>query len=125
MTAQPPGPDRPVPYSLTPKAEAELAAPELELEPDWSREWDDADSARYQARLEAGGEPEAELSDLESYPTFDDDPARWGLKQPEPQTAAELEAEATLEFWGPEGPYASYAEYLADGQPEPEPEAGS
>jgi hypothetical protein len=62
--------------------------------------------------------------ELSAYPTFDDDPARWGLKQPGPQTAAELEAEAALEFWGPEGPYASYAEYLADGRCEPEPEAG-
>jgi hypothetical protein len=64
--------------------------------------------------------PEPELG---PYPTFDDDPARWGLKQPGPQTAAELEAEEMLEAWGPEGPYASYAEYLADGRCEPEPEA--
>jgi hypothetical protein len=63
--------------------------------------------------------------ELGPYPTFDDDPARWGLKQPEPQTEAELEAEEMLEAWGPEGPYASYAEYLADGHCEPGPEAGS
>jgi hypothetical protein len=61
MTAQSPDADHPVPYSLTPKAEAELAEDELELEPDWSREWDSADSARYQARVEAGLEPEAGL----------------------------------------------------------------
>jgi hypothetical protein len=90
MTPQLPGPDRPVPYSLTPKAEAALAMPEPEPGP---------------------------------YPTFDDDPARWGLKLPGPQTAAGLEAEAALEFWGPEGPYGSYAEYLADGRREPDPEA--
>jgi hypothetical protein len=33
--------------------------PDAELEPDWSREWDCADSAAYQARVEAGLEPEA------------------------------------------------------------------
>jgi len=60
------------------------------------------------------------MSDLSPYPTFGDDPARWGLKLPEPMTAAELEPEAELEFWGPEGPYASYAEWLADGRREPE-----
>jgi hypothetical protein len=60
------------------------------------------------------------------YPTFDDDPARWGLLPEPPLTAAELDAAADLEFWGPEGPYASYAEWLADGQRDPaapEPEA--
>ena len=81
-------------------------------------EWDSADSAAYQARVEAGLEP----ADGEpgSYPTFDDDPARRGLNLPEPQTTAELAAEAELDSWGPEGPYASYSEWLADGRPEPE-----
>jgi hypothetical protein len=48
--AQPEPCDRPVPYTLTPEAEAELAD-----------EWDCADSNAYQARVEAGLEPEAEL----------------------------------------------------------------
>jgi hypothetical protein len=39
-------------------AEMEARA-ELELE--WQAEWDDADSNAYQARVEAGLEPEAEL----------------------------------------------------------------
>lgn len=51
-----------------------------------------------------------------SYPTFDDDPARWGLRQPEPVTDAEAEAEA----WGGRRPSASYAEWLAEGRQEPE-----
>ena len=84
-------------------------------------EWDSADADAYQARVEAGLEPEAD-GELGSYPTFDDDPARWGLKQPAPQSAAELEKEAELEAWGPEGPYASYAEWLAEGRPGPEAE---
>jgi hypothetical protein len=66
MTTQPSGPDRPVPYRLTAKAEAALAA--------------------------AAPEPGAG-SDLESYPAAGDDPARWRLMLPEPQTAAELELE--------------------------------
>lgn len=71
MTAQLSGPDRPVPYSLTPKAEAALAGPapepgpdpeiEAEIEADWADEWDSADSDRYQARVGAGLELEAEL----------------------------------------------------------------
>ncbi len=32
-----------------------------------------------------------------SYPTFDDDPARWGLLPPEPMTDAEAEAAAEAE----------------------------
>jgi hypothetical protein len=58
-----PGPSCPVPYTLTAWAEAALAEPEPEpeLQPDWSREWDCADSAAYQARVEAGLEPEAGL----------------------------------------------------------------
>ena len=151
-----PGPDRPVPYSLTARAEAELGtsdpAPDAEAaatidafygrrpgtaarlyaelagpdpEVTWQAvieaadEWDSADSAAYQARAEASLEPKAD-GDLGAYPTFDDDPARWGLKLPEPQTAAELAAEAELEAWGPRGPYASYSEWLADGRREPE-----
>jgi hypothetical protein len=54
------------------------------------------------------------------YPTFDDDPARWGLLPEPPMTDAELEA------WGPDGPYASYAEWAAEVRPvEPEAEAGA
>lgn len=52
------GPHQPVPYTLTPQAEEELDA---DAEADWAHEWDDADSAVYQARVEAGLEPEAEL----------------------------------------------------------------
>ena len=92
MTAQLPGPGRPVPYSLTPKAEAALAA----------------------------ADPEPGLG---PYPTFDDNPAKWGLQPEAPMTEAELKAAGELEPWGPEGPYASYAEYLADRPCEPEPEA--
>jgi hypothetical protein len=50
------------------------------------------------------------------YPTFGDDPARWGLLPEPPMTSAELEA------WGPDWPYASYAEWAAEIRP-PEPEA--
>ena len=152
-----PGPDRPVPYSLTAQAEAELgtsdpapgdeataaaidafygrqpgtaarlytelAGPDPEVT--WEAvieaadEWDSADADAYQARVEAGLEPEAD-GEPGPYPTFDDDPARWGLQLPGPQTEAELPAEAELEAWGPQGPYASYSEWLADGRPEPE-----
>jgi hypothetical protein len=51
-------PDQPVPDTPTPQAEEEpdLAA---EAEADWGDEWDDADSAAYHARVEAGLEPEA------------------------------------------------------------------
>ena len=45
--------DQPVPYTLTPEAVAALD--------DWGAEWDSADSNTYQARAEAGLEPEAEL----------------------------------------------------------------
>jgi hypothetical protein len=48
----------PVPYTLTPQAEEELALAD-EAEADWAAEWDDADSNAYQARVEAGLEPEA------------------------------------------------------------------
>jgi hypothetical protein len=40
-------------------AQADLA--EAEIEADWANEWDDADSNAYQARVEAGLEPEAGL----------------------------------------------------------------
>jgi hypothetical protein len=58
------------------------------------------------------------------YPTFDDDPARWGFL-PEPEmTEAELAAAAEADAWGPAGPSASYAEWVAEGRlAEPEPEA--
>jgi hypothetical protein len=57
-----------------------------------------------------------------SYPTFDDDPARWGLLSPEPMTDADAAAAAEADAWGPRGPSASYAAWLAEGQPEPEAE---
>jgi hypothetical protein len=42
--------------TTTPEAQPAQPEPEpdAELEPDWSREWDCADSAAYQARAEAG-----------------------------------------------------------------------
>ena len=58
------------------------------------------------------------------YPAFGDDPARWGLLPEPPMTAAELAAAAELEAWGPDGPYASYAEWAAEirsAEPEAEP----
>jgi hypothetical protein len=57
------------------------------------------------------------------YPTFDDNPARWGLLPEPSMTEAELAAAAELEAWGPRGPSASYAERVAEGR-QPEPEAG-
>lgn len=48
--------------------------------------------------------------------------ARWGLKFPPPMTAAEVEAAEQLEAWGPEGPPASYAEWLTESQQELEAE---
>jgi hypothetical protein len=64
------------------------------------------------------------MSDLGPYPTFDDDPARWGLRPAEFASEAEAEAAEMLEVWGPAGPPASYAEWAAEGR-RPEPEAGS
>jgi len=55
------------------------------------------------------------------YPTFDDDPAKWSLRFEPPMTEAELAAAAELDAWGPKGP-CSYAEWLAEGRPEPEAE---
>jgi hypothetical protein len=56
------------------------------------------------------------------YPTFDDDPARWGLRLPEPVTEAGAQAAELAEVWGSAGPPASYAEWLAEGlEPEAEP----
>jgi hypothetical protein len=60
--------------------------------------------------------------DAGSYPTFDNDPARWGLLPSAPMTAAESEAASDAEAWGGRGPSTSYAEWLAEGQPEPEAE---
>ncbi len=57
------------------------------------------------------------------YPAFGDDPARWGLLPEPPMTEAELAAAAELDAWGPRGPSASYAEWVAEGR-QPEPEAG-
>jgi hypothetical protein len=86
--------DRPVPYSLTEPVPYSL-------------------TAKAEALLSA---PECH-----PYPTFDDDPARWGLKPPEPMTEAEAKAAELAEVWGPAGPPASYAEWLAELQ---EPEVG-
>jgi hypothetical protein len=52
--------DQPVPYTLTPEAEEELDAV-AEAEAELADEWDCADSNAYQARVEAGLEPEAGL----------------------------------------------------------------
>jgi hypothetical protein len=63
-------PDLPVPYRLTPEAEATLAAgpghpgyeaarEAREAQAEWLDEWGGADSVAYQARVEAGLEPEA------------------------------------------------------------------
>ena len=53
--------DQPVPYTLTPQAEEE-AALAAEAEAEWADPgWDDADSAAYHDRAEAGLEPEAGL----------------------------------------------------------------
>jgi hypothetical protein len=52
--------DDPVPYVLTPGAE-ELLEAEAGAEAEWADEWDSADSNAYQARVEAGLEPEAGL----------------------------------------------------------------
>lgn len=56
------------------------------------------------------------------YPTFDDDPARWGLREPESMTHTEAEAAAEAEAWGGREPSASFAEWLAEGQQELEAE---
>ena len=65
--------------------------------------------------------PEAEPTPG-SYPTFDDDPARWGLKPAPEMTPVEVDAAQQLEAWGPDGPPASYAAWLAESQLEPEAE---
>jgi len=50
------------------------------------------------------------------YPTFDDDPSRWRLREPE-MTEAEAGAEARaaeeLELWGPDGA-PTWAEWAAE-----------
>ena len=46
-------------YGMT-SMEADPEAP-AEIDADWEHEWDDADSAAYHARVEAGLEPEAGL----------------------------------------------------------------
>jgi len=117
-----PAPDpagQPVPYTLTPQAEEELALA-AEAEGDWSHEWDDADSNAYQARLEAALEPGG--PECYPYPAFGDDPAKWGLLPEPPMPEAELAAAAEFDAWGPRGPSASYAEWAREGL-EPEPEA--
>lgn len=47
------------------------------------------------------------------YPTFDDDPERWGLEMPEPMTEEEAQAASNSEAWGGQPPQ------------KPEPEAGT
>ena len=49
-----------------------------------------------------------------TYPTFDDDPALWGLQPHQWASQAEADAAEELELWGPDGPPASYAAYIAE-----------
>jgi len=58
-----------------------------------------------------------------SYPTFDDDPALWGLRTEPYASQAGADAAELLELWGPDGPPASYAAYIAE--VEADREAGS
>ena len=57
---------------------------------------------------------EAVCASRDAYPTFGDDPARWGLLPEPPMAAADLDAAAEAEAWGPDGSHASYAEWAAD-----------
>lgn len=73
-------------------------------------------------------EDQADLDDGQpgratSYPTFDDDPALWGLRTEQYASQAEADAAELLELWGPDGPPASYAAYVAE--IEADREAGS
>ena len=79
--------------------------------------------AAYLARVDAGFAAEFEAANPEAggSPSFDDDPAKWGLLPPEPMTEVEAQAAAEAGAWGPRGPSASYAEWLAEGEPEAEP----
>jgi hypothetical protein len=47
-----------------------------------------------------------------SYPTFDDDPAKWGLKLPEAMTEAEAQAASGAEAGTGMEPYASYPDRI-------------
>ena len=106
-----PDPDEPVPFTLTGQAEAALDAAEPEPEAEPWKSYIDAAEAHDCPGLEC-----------HAYPTFDDDPARWGFL-PEPEmTEAELAAAALAEAWGGQEPSASYAAWVAEGQA-PEPEA--
>jgi hypothetical protein len=49
------------------------------------------------------------------YPSFDDDPARWGLREPPALTAAEAQAAEEMELWGLQGPPTA-AEWAAEVQ---------
>ena len=100
----------PVPYTLTPQAEEALDA----AEPEEAELW--------KAYIDAAEAHDCPGPGCHPYPTFDDDPARWGFL-PEPEmTEAEFEAAAVADAWGPSGPSASYAEWVADGR-SVEPEA--
>jgi hypothetical protein len=59
------------------------------------------------------------VNELGPDPTFYD-PARWGPLPEQAMTEAELAAVAELDAWGPKGPSASYAEWLAEGRQDPE-----
>jgi hypothetical protein len=53
------------------------------------------------------------------YPTFDDNPADWGLSTQAWGSQAEADAAESLEIWGPNGPYIgvdSYQQFLTDGK---------
>ena len=109
-------PDDRHPHGFEPREQA-LDAVEVE--------WDSAGWNAYQARLEAGAvQHDCPGPECHPYPTFDDDPARWGLREPEPMTDAEARAAGEAETWGGRGPSASYAEWLAEGRAETEAEAG-
>jgi hypothetical protein len=62
----------------------------------------------------------------DGYPTFDDDPAAWGLRLPPPMSEVEAAEADLLENWGPAGPpdswqaWVSEVETYRDG-PEPGP----
>jgi hypothetical protein len=59
----------------------------------------------------------------ESYPTFDDDPAKWGLKEPEFASQAEATAAENRELWGPDGP-PTWEQWVVEEAARRGPEAG-
>jgi hypothetical protein len=61
-----------------------------------------ADNAQPEAEPEAH---DCSGPECHPYPTFDDDPARWGFQLEPEMTDAELEAAALADAWGPAGPF--------------------